>query len=213
MMVVAISEAGASNYITGTLFTPSQPYLKVSFMYNENIQNVIPANLTFARIKYDQVVETLGAEETNKNISVLTTGNDAGTILLPVAGRYSIHASFLLNEAVSSPFTTSVYKIGFKINGVVKEIVSCAVNYLVPSEGVVILPGINAGTVGGAKLSTTFLIKESDLTGSGSNTTAKLEIIGAHNCANQRHVNFGAQNSDPNDNWNPNTMATINFLG
>jgi hypothetical protein len=213
MMVVAISEAGSSNYITGTLFTPSQPYLKVSFMYNQSVQNIIPANLTFARIKYDQVVETLGTEETDKNISLITTGNDAGTILLPVAGRYQLHASFVLDEATTTPFTTSVYQIGFKINGVIKEVVPCAVNYLTPPQGEPVSPGINSGTVGGAKLSTTFLIKESDLTGSGANTTAKLEIIGAHNCVNQRAVHFGAQNSDPNDNWNPFTMATINFLG
>ena len=32
MMVVPIRETGSSNYIVGTLFTPSQPYLKISYM-------------------------------------------------------------------------------------------------------------------------------------------------------------------------------------
>ena len=57
-------------------------------MYNASVQNVLPSNLAFARIQYDQVVETLGTEETDKNISLITTGNDTGIILLPVAGRY-----------------------------------------------------------------------------------------------------------------------------
>ena len=74
------------------------------------------------------------------------------------------------------------------------------------------IPG-TSGTFGSAHITTTFSIKDSDLTGSGSNTTAKLEIEGAHNCANPRALSFGSQNSDPNDNWNPYTMATINFLG
>ena len=103
MMVVAISEAGSSNYITGTLFTPSQPYLKVSFMYNESIQNIMPANLTFARIKYDQVVETLGAEETDKNISLITEGNDAGIILLPVKFTVRPLTTTLAVEEVLAP--------------------------------------------------------------------------------------------------------------
>ena len=213
MMIVPISEAGTNNYIIGTLFTPSQPYLKISYMYNASVNNIIPADLVFARVQYDQVVETLGAEETDKNISLITSGNDVGTVLLPVPGRYSLHATFTLNEATTSPFNTSVYRIGFKINGVIKEVVACAVNYLIAAGGETIIPGINSGTVGSAKLSSTFLIKESDLTATGPNTTAKLEIIGAHNCRNQRAVQFGAQNSDPNDNWNPYTMATINFLG
>ena len=73
--------------------------------------------------------------------------------MLPVAGRYSLHASFVFIGATTSPFDTSVYHIGCKINGVVKEVVSCAVNYLTPPEGT-ILPGINECTVGGAKLAT-----------------------------------------------------------
>lgn len=202
MMVVPIRDAGSSNYIVGTLFTPSQPYLKISYMYNASVSNIIPPNRTFARIQYDQVVETLGAEETDKNISLITTGNDTGIILLPVAGRYSLHATFVLNEAVTAPFDTTVYEIGYSINGVVKEKVMCAVIKAIPGQ---------TGTLGSAKLSTTFLIKESDLT--GSNITAKLEIIGAHNCVNPRAVLFGDQNSNPNDNWQPYTMATINFLG
>jgi len=171
-------------------------------MYNESVQNVIPANLTYARIKYDQVVETLGAEETDKNISLITTGNDAGTILLPVAGRYSLHATFALNEAVP-PAETYVCQIAYKINNVIKETVACAVQYRAfPSR-----------TLGTAQIATTFLIKESDLTGSGPNTSAKLEIIGAHDCAAQRSVLFGSQDSNPDINWQPFTMATINFLG
>ena len=72
------------------------------------------------------------------------------------------------------------------------------------------VPG-TSGTFCSGQISSTFLIKDSDLI--GENKTAKLEIMGAHNCANPRSVNFGAQNSDPNDNWNPYTMATISFLG
>ena len=113
MMVVPISQVASSNYITGTLFTPSQPYLKISYMYNASVNNIIPADLVFARIQYDQVVETLGPEETDKNISFITSGNDVGTILLPVAGRYSVHATFTLHEATTTPFNTSLYRIGF----------------------------------------------------------------------------------------------------
>ena len=202
MMVVAISETGTPNYITGTLFTPSQPYLKVTFMYNDSVPCIIPPNIVFARIRYDQVVETLGDEETDKNISLITSGNDAGTILLPVAGRYQIHATFTLNEAVTAPFDTTVYYIGFKLNGIIRERNMCAVIKTIPGT---------SGTFGSAHISTTFLVKDSDLT--GSNTSAKLEIEGAHNCANPRAVTFGAQNSDPNDNWNPYTICAINFLG
>ena len=93
---------------------------------------------------------------------------------MPVAGRYSLHASFILNEATTSPFETSVYQIGFKTNNVVKEVVPCAVIHLTAAPGETVLPGINTGTVGGATLPTTFLIKESDLTGTGPSTTAKL---------------------------------------
>ena len=112
-MVVSLNEASTPNYITGTLFTPSQPYFKISYMFNASVNNIIPADLVFARIQYDQVVETLGAEETDKNISLITSGNDVGTILLPVAGRYSVHATFTLNEATTSPFNTSVYRMFF----------------------------------------------------------------------------------------------------
>ena len=173
-------------------------------MYNASVSNIIPPNRTFARIQYDQVVETLGAEETDKNISLITTGNDTGIILLPVAGRYSLHATFVLNEAQTAPFDTTVYEIGYSINGVVKEKVMCAVIKAIPGQ---------TGTLGSAQISTVFLIKESDLTGAGPNTTAKLQIIGAHNCVNPRAVMFGDQNSYPDDNWQPYTMATINFLG
>ena len=140
-------------------------------MFNAGVQNIMPGNLVFARVQYDQVVETLGAEETDKNMSLITSVNDVGAILLPVSGRYSLHASFVLHDAITPPFDTSQYMIGFRINGLLKEAVACAVIFLTPPGGATVLPGINAGTVGGAPFSTTFLIKDSDLT--GSNTTAK----------------------------------------
>ena len=65
-MVASLNEASSPNYITGTLFTPSQPYLKISYMYTASVQNIILPDLAFYRIQYDQVVETLGAEETYK---------------------------------------------------------------------------------------------------------------------------------------------------
>lgn len=201
-----------SNYIVGTLFTPSQPYLKVSYMYNESIQNTIPANITFARIKYDHVVESIGNEEKDDGqITLINSGNDCGIILLPISGRYQIHASFGLVEATTAPFETSAYFINYKINGVIKEAAICPVNYLTAPEGVPVFPLINAGTVGTAQISSIVLIKDSDLT--GENNTAKLEIFGAHNCANPRSVSFGAQNSYPDDNWNPYTMCSVTFLG
>jgi hypothetical protein len=45
MKIVKLQET--SNYTIGTLFTPCQPYLKVSFMYNNGIACTIPPNLQF----------------------------------------------------------------------------------------------------------------------------------------------------------------------
>ena len=72
-------------------------------MLNACVKNGLAPTLTFARPEYDQVVETLGAEEADKNISFITSGDDAGVLLLPVAGRRSLRASFALNE--SAPTT------------------------------------------------------------------------------------------------------------
>jgi hypothetical protein len=154
------------------------------------------------RAEYDTVVETLDNEGLDANISLITSGDDRGIILLPNAGRYHIDATFALNEATTAPFATTLYMVGFKLNDVLKEQVMCPVIAPVPGT---------SGTLGSAQLSTTILIKDSDLT--VNNTSAKLEIIGAHNCVNPRTLIFGAQNSNPNDNWSPYVICTVNFLG
>ena len=103
MLAVRIND---SKVITGTLFTPSQPYVSLSLTGT-------PPTLTVGTertVPYNNVAETIGVEESDSaQIVAVTSGADTGKLQLSVAGVYMIRASFGVQTSGVATITSPVF--------------------------------------------------------------------------------------------------------
>ena len=149
MSVVTLDD---SMYVVGTLFTPSQPYLRLVLTGPQNV-----ASNAEARITYNSIDDQVGTEEADAAQMVpVLTGSNAGVVRLKVAGLYLVEADASLGVTA----TTSA-RLSIKINGVVRK----RTIFAIPSTG-----GDNPFCIG------TIRIKRSDLADTTFPDEAKLEV-------------------------------------
>ena len=141
-----------SMYIVGTLFTPSQPYLRLVLTGPQSV-----ASNTEARIAYNSIDDQVGVEEADSAQMVpVLTGPNTGTVRLKVAGLYLVEA----DASLGATATTSA-RLTIKVNGLVRK----RTIFAIPSTG-----GDNPFCIG------TIRIKRSDLAGITYPDEAKLEV-------------------------------------
>ena len=109
-----VIKLGDNQYVVGTLFTPSQPYINLTYT---GTTTSLAAN-TFTAIPFNTISDTIGLEEADSaQIVPITTGADTGKVQLTVPGRYLIEASFEL--LLSTVTSASVFPgiIQLRLNG------------------------------------------------------------------------------------------------
>jgi len=139
-------------YVVGTLFTPSQPYIRLVLTGTQSV-----ASNAEARITYNSIDDTVGTEEVDSAQMVpVLTGANAGVVRLKVAGLYLVEADASLGVTAATSARLTV-----KINGTLRK----RTIFTIPSTG-----GDNPFIV------TTIRIKRSDLADTTFPDEAKLEI-------------------------------------
>ena len=142
-----------SMYIVGTLFTPSQPYVRLVLTGTQTV-----ASNAEARIAYNSIDDQVGVEEADSAQMVpVLTGANTGVVRLKVAGLYLIEADASLTVTAAT-----VARLAVKINGTsIRKITS----FSIPATG-----GDNPFWT------TAIRIKRSDLADTTFADEAKLEI-------------------------------------
>lgn len=163
---MAIAPINDSSYIVGTLFTPSQPYLKLTF------SGSTPFSLspnTLAQIPFDTITDSVGVEETDSGqIIPILTGADQGKLKLSITGRYLIEASF---ELLLSSVTVS---------GVVPMQIVLKLNGTAVGQGFATLQTVSGNIDGSASIVAIVRVKASDLSSVTYPGNAVLEVGGLH---------------------------------
>ena len=119
MSVISLDD---SMYIVGTLFTPSQPYLRLVLTGTQSI-----ASNADTRIAYNSTDDQVGTEEADAGQMVpVLTGVNTGIVRLKVAGLYLVEADSSLTVTAST-----VARLIVKINGAVRKVTS----FTIPSTG------------------------------------------------------------------------------
>jgi hypothetical protein len=105
-----------SDYIVGTLFTPSQPYLELT-RAGAAVQLLQGADKL---VPFDTVVDSVGLEEVDAaQIVPILTGDDQGKIKLSVAGVYLIEACVGIQTSGAASITDSLPTyLRLNLNGV-----------------------------------------------------------------------------------------------
>ena len=149
MGVFNISE---SLYVVGTLFTPSQPYVRVVVTGTQTV-----ATNAEARIQFNSIDDQVGTEEGDSaQIVPVITGTNAGVVRLKVAGLYLVEADASINVTAAT-----VARLTIKVNGAIRKLTS----FTIPATG-----GDNPFNIG------TIRIKRSDLADVTFPDEAKLEV-------------------------------------
>jgi hypothetical protein len=164
MMLVVLDDP---TYVVGTLFTPSQPYLKLTytgtgspFQFSANTLTLIP---------YDTVSDAVGAEEADSGQLVpISTGTDTGKVKVSIAGRYLIEASFELLLSGTMAANVIPMQTVIKLNGTAVK------------QSFATLETVGANVDGSTSLVAIVRIKPSDLTNATYPGNAVLEIGGLH---------------------------------
>jgi len=164
MMLVVLDDP---TYVVGTLFTPSQPYLKLTytgtgspFQFSANTLTLIP---------YDTISDSVGAEEVDSGQLVpISTGPDTGKVKVSIAGRYLIEASF---ELLLSSVTVS---------GVIPMQIVIKLNGITINQNFATLQTVGATVDDSTSIVAIIRIKPTDLSNTTYPGNAVLEIGGLH---------------------------------
>ena len=115
MKVIEIKSSAFPNYITGTFFTPNQPYIKVKYVGPESIVS----HSTDTTIKYNTIVDGNSGEGVDGGVAnpqLITINPTAGYIRLGLAGRYLITANASLVLEENTLPTPRMINISAKLN-------------------------------------------------------------------------------------------------
>jgi hypothetical protein len=154
-------------YITGTFFTPSQPYLQMTYTAPSTPLQ-LNAGATI-RIPYNTVSDTVEPDTADDGrIIPVLTGSGMGIVQLSVAGRYLIEASFELIQTSTSTTVPILGSAVLKLNGTTfKQIESTLTKQSTNLQGTVSIVGV-------------LRVKDSDLTNTTYPNKAVLEVFGKH---------------------------------
>lgn len=163
-----------NSYIVGTLYTPSNPYIKLG--YNAvGGANTIAAGAGGSAIPYDTIIEQQGAEEADTAaLTAVTSGVGKGTVKIATPGKYIVTASFDSTAGASAGGDAFWIQIYVYLNGNVKA------RAYVP-----IIQSVNDGSI---QVTTFIKITDADLTAIGSDKKANLYIVGTHGFINARQI-------------------------
>ena len=154
---MGVFDISTSLYVVGTLFTPSQPYLRLR--WSGTPTQTISSNAT-TRVAFDTLIDTTQSAEAEDALMVpALTAPNAGWVQLKVAGLYLVEASISLTSPVAA---TKARRVSIRLNGAIFKFENSSISGDEDDDASIV------GTV---------RVKRSDLSDITFPDTAKLEIV------------------------------------